>query len=463
MQDIVIDEDKYDFSIPENDYIRVNDGLTEDIIRAISERKNEPEWMLEHRLMCLKTYHNMSMASNWGPSLKGLDIDNIATYVTPKKNHAKSWDDVPEDVKDIFERLGIPEAERSFLAGVGAQLDSEMIYHNVQDSATNNGVVYMGIEEALHTEYEPIIKDHFMKLVPPNDHMFAALHGACWSGGSFIYVPRGVKVDKALQNYYRVNARGAGQFEHTIIILEDDSSLHFIEGCSAPHYNEANLHAGCVEVYVGKRSHLRFTVVENWSKNMYNLSTKRIRVDEDGSAEAITGAFGSHVAYVYPSAMLVGDRSHYEYTGISFAGANQDLDTGCKVVLAGKNTSANIEAKSISKDGGVGTFRSSVTVGKHADFAKVGVNCASLILDDDSVSDTIPAMDVRCDTASVGHEATIGRISDEALEYLESRGLSEAEARALIVGGFANPISKQLPLEYANEMNRLIALEMEGA
>ena len=459
------DQSKYDFSFPEdaNNYYRVHDGLTPDVIREISARKNEPEWMLEHRLKCLEAYHELKLPSGWGPSLEGLDMDNIATYVTPKAKRANTWDDVPEDVRDVFERLGIPEAEREFLAGVGAQLDSEMVYHAVQNQATELGVVYTGIEQALHEGYEDIIREHFNKLVPARDHKFAALNGAVWSGGSFIYVPRGVHITQPLQNYYRINAKGSGQFEHTIIIVDDDASLEFIEGCSAPHYNVANLHAGCVEVYVGKRAHLRFSVIENWSKNMYNLSTKRIRCDEDSTVEVITGAFGSHVAEVYPSCMLVGDRSSYDYTGISFAVADQDLDTGCKIVMTGKDTKATINAKSLSKDGGKGTFRSSVTVGKHAEGAVATVSCESLILDDKSISDTIPSMDVRCPSASVGHEATIGRISDETIAYLMSRGATEAEARTLVVNGFANPISKELPFEYAREMNNLIALEMEGS
>ena len=302
-----------------------------------------------------------------------------------------------------------------------------------------------------------------MKLVPPTDHKFAALHGAVWSGGSFVYVPAGVHVEFPLQSYFRLNAAGAGQFEHTLIVLEPGADLHFVEGCSAPKYNVANLHAGCVELYVGKGARLRYSTVENWSKNMYNLNTKRARVEEDGTIEWVSGSFGSHVSYLYPTSILKGDRSTCEYTGITFAGATQNLDTGTKCIMLGRDTRCSINAKSLSKGGGISTFRSAVVVGEKAERAKAAVSCASLMLDDVSRSDTIPAMDVRCRTANVGHEATIGRISDDTVSYLMSRGIPEGEARTMIVNGFANPISKELPLEYAVEMNNLIKLEMEGA
>ena len=346
---------------------------------------------------------------------------------------------------------------------MGAQYDSELVYHNMREEVAAQGVVYSGIEEALEGPYAELIHEKFMQLVPPTDHKFAALHGAVWSGGSFVYVPAGVKVDFPLQSYFRLNAAGAGQFEHTLIILEPGADLHFVEGCSAPKYNVANLHAGCVELYVGKGARLRYSTVENWSKNMYNLNTKRARVEEDGSIEWVSGSFGSHVSYLYPTSFLVGDRSSCEYTGITFAGATQNLDTGTRVVLQGKDTRCSINAKSLSKDGGISTFRSAVCITEGAEHAKASVSCASLMLDDHSRSDTIPAIDVRCRTASVGHEATIGRISDDTVTYLMSRGCTESEARTMVVNGFANPISKELPLEYAVEMNNLIKLEMEGA
>ncbi len=458
-----VDRSMYDFIKPEEGYERFEDGLTPEIVRAISEKKDEPDWMLELRLKGLKKYHEMSMPANWGPSIEGLDMDHISTYVSPKTEQASSWDDVPEDVKDTFEKLGIPEAERSYLAGVGAQYDSELVYHSMQDSAAKQGVVYSGIEEALHGPFEDMIREHFMKLVPITDHKFAALHAAVWSGGSFVYVPEGVQMEYPLQSYFRLNAKGAGQFEHTLIIVEPGANLHFIEGCSAPKYNVANLHAGCVELFVGKGARLRYSTIENWSKNMYNLNTKRSRIEEDGVMEWVSGSFGSHVSYLYPTTILAGDRSSCEFTGITFAGKTQNLDTGCKVILNGKDTKASVSTKSLSKDGGISTFRSSIVVNKHAENALATVSCQSLMIDDISRSDTIPAMDVRCQSASVGHEATIGSISDDTVFYLMSRGCSEDEARTMVVNGFANPISKELPLEYAAEMNNLIKLEMEGA
>jgi Fe-S cluster assembly protein SufB len=372
------------------------------------------------------------------------------------------WEDVPEDIKNTFEKLGIPQAERESLAGVGAQYDSELVYHNVKDEVAAQGVIYTDLESALHGEYADMIKEHFMKLVPPTDHKFAALHGAVWSGGSFVYVPKGVKVDIPLQSYFRLNAAGAGQFEHTLIIVDEGADLHFIEGCSAPKYNVANLHAGCVELFVGKGARLRYSTIENWSKNMYNLNTKRAVVEEDGIMEWVSGSFGSHTSYLYPMTILKGDNSKMEFTGITFAGKGQNLDTGAKVVHVGERTSSVISTKSISKDGGIGTYRSSVTIQKTAKKAKASVSCDSLMLDSISRADTVPAMDIRTSDADVGHEAKIGRISDEAVFYLMSRGISEEDAKAMIVSGFANPVSKELPLEYAVEMNNLIKLEMSG-
>ena len=458
-----IDRTLYDITDSEEGFERLDAGLTPEIVEEISRRKDEPQWMLDFRLKSLEIYHRMPNPT-WGPSIAGLDMDHIVTYVRPNTDQQASWDEVPDDIKNTFERLGIPEAERSYLAGVGAQYDSELVYHNMQDTAAKMGIVYSGIEEALHDErWEPLIREKFMTLIPPTDHKFAALHGAVWSGGSFVYVPAGVKLDFPLQSYFRLNARGAGQFEHTLIIVEDDADLHFIEGCSAPKYNVANLHAGAVELFVGKRAHLRYSTIENWSKNMYNLNTKRARVDDEGEIEWISGSFGSHVGYLYPMSVLNGRKSRSSFTGITFAGAGQNLDTGCKVVLNAPETSATVETKGISKGGGVQTFRSSVVVTEKAEGAAVSVSCQSLMLDDESRSDTIPAMDVRAKNVDIGHEATIGRIGDDKVFYLMSRGISEEEAKTMIVNGFANPVSKELPLEYAVEMNNLIKLEMEGA
>ena len=400
---------------------------------------------------------------DWGPSIEGLDIDNIATYVRPNTKMQNDWKNVPEDIKETFDRLGIPKAERKSLAGVGAQYDSELVYHNVKAEVAEQGVVYTDMESALTGEYAEMVRKHFMKLVTPRDHKFAALHGAVWSGGSFVYVPKGVQVSIPLQSYFRLNAKGAGQFEHTLIIVDEGASLHFIEGCSAPKYNVANLHAGCVELYIKKNAKLRYSTIENWSKNMYNLNTKRALVEENGVIEWVSGSFGSHVGCLYPMSVLKGDNSKTEFTGVTFAGSGQNLDTGAKVVHIGRNTSSYMNTRSISKSGGISTFRSSVVVEKSAEGAKSSVSCQSLMLDSESRSDTVPAMDIRTKKAAVGHEAKIGSISNDAVFYLMSRGMSEEDARALIVSGFADNVSKELPLEYAVEMNNLIRLEMKGS
>ena len=457
-----IDRSLYDFTYGEEGFERLDAGITPDIVREISAKKDEPQWMLDLRLKSLEIF-NRFPDPTWGPSIEGLDMSNIVTYVKPNTDQKHDWESVPDDIKNTFERLGIPEAERSYLAGVGAQYDSELVYHNVKDEVAAQGVVYTDMESALTGEYADMVRKYFMKLVTPHDHKFAALHGAVWSGGSFVYVPKGVQVSIPLQSYFRLNAKGAGQFEHTLIIVDEGASLHFIEGCSAPKYNVANLHAGCVELYVKKGAKLRYSTIENWSKNMYNLNTKRALVEEGGTIEWISGSFGSHVGCLYPMSVLKGDNSRMEFTGVTFAGHGQNLDTGAKVIHIGKNTSSYMNTRSISKSGGISTFRSSVVVQKGASGAKSAVSCQSLMLDSESRSDTIPAMDIRTRDAAVGHEAKIGSISNEAVFYLMSRGMSEEDARALIVSGFADNVSKELPLEYAVEMNNLIRLEMKGS
>ena len=457
-----IDRSVYDIKDKETDAFRLEQGLTAQIVSQISDEKNDPVWMREFRQRSLAIYQKMPLP-DWGPSLQGLDIDRIATYVRPNTKMQNDWKNVPQDIKNTFERLGIPKAERKSLAGVGAQYDSELVYHNVREEVAAQGVVYTDLESAMHGEYAEMIRRHFMKLVPPQDHKFAALHGAVWSGGSFVYVPKGAHLSIPLQSYFRLNAKGAGQFEHTLIIVDEGASLHFIEGCSAPKYNVANLHAGCVELYVGKGAHLRYSTIENWSKNMYNLNTKRALVEEDGVIEWVSGSFGSHIGCLYPMSILRGDRSRMEFTGVTFAGSGQNLDTGAKVAHIGKDTASVMNTRSISKDGGISTFRSCVTVAKEAHGAKSTVSCQSLMVDDRSRSDTVPAMNIRCRDAAVGHEAKIGAISRDAVFYLMSRGMSEEDARALIVSGFADNVSKELPLEYAVEMNNLIRLEMKGA
>ncbi len=457
-----IDRSVYDIKDEEKDSYKINEGLTPEIVQKISQEKNDPQWMQLFRLQALQIYNEMQIP-DWGPSIDGLDMNHIVTYVRPNTKMSAKWSDVPQDIKNTFERLGIPQAERKSLAGVGAQYDSELVYHNVRSEVAEQGVVYTDMESALKGPYAEMVRKHFMKLVTPHDHKFAALHGAVWSGGSFVYVPPGVSVTIPLQSYFRLNAPGAGQFEHTLIIVDEGAYLHFIEGCSAPKYNIANLHAGCVELFVGKNAKLRYSTIENWSKNMYNLNTKRALVEEGGTIEWVSGSFGSHVSYLYPMSILKGKGAKMEFTGITFAGKGQNLDTGAKVVHCAPETSSYMNTRSISKDGGISTFRSSVVVNKEAENSKSSVSCQSLMLDDVSRSDTVPAMDIRTKNADVGHEAKIGRISDEAVFYLMSRGISEEDARAMIVSGFADDVSKELPLEYAVEMNNLIRLEMKGS
>ncbi len=458
-----INQSMYDFRYEEREgeFYRNEEGLSEDIVRKLSEDKKDPQWMKEFRLESLKLYNQLHIPE-WGPDITDLHMEEIATYVRPNTKMQTKWEDVPTDIKDTFEKLGIPEAERTALAGVGAQYDSELVYHNLQDEVAKQGVIYTDFESSLTGPYADMVKEHFMKLVTPKDHKFAALHGAVWSGGSFVYVPKGVKVAIPLQSYFRLNAKGAGQFEHTLIIVDEGADLHFIEGCSAPKYNVANLHAGCVELYVKKGAHLRYSTIENWSKNMYNLNTKRALVEEGGSVEWVSGSFGSHVSYLYPESDLVGKGARAEFTGVTFAGNGQNLDTGAKMVHLAPNTSSLITTKSISKGGGISTYRSAIYVAKEAVGSKASVSCESLMLDSESRSDTVPAMDIHTDDCDIGHEAKIGRISNDAVFYLMSRGISEEEARTMIVSGFANPVSKELPLEYAVEMNNLIRLEMKG-
>ena len=459
-----IDRSLYDFRYEEKDeeFYKIRAGLDDSIVEKLSADKEDPEWMKEFRLKSLHLFNSIN-EPEWGPDIRDLDIQKIVTYVKAKTDMATSWEDVPDDIKNTFEKLGIPEAERKSLAGVGAQYDSEVVYHNVQEDVAAQGVIYTDFESALKSpEWGPMVKEYFMHLVPPTDHKFAALHGAVWSGGSFVYVPKNVKVKIPLQSYFRLNAAGAGQFEHTLIIVDEGADLHFIEGCSAPKYNVANLHAGCVELYVKKNARLRYSTIENWSKNMYNLNTKRAIVEENGRMEWVSGSFGSHISYLYPMTILKGDNATCEFTGITFASAGQNLDTGAEMVHIGKNTSTVINTKSISKSGGACTYRSAIVVNESAKHAKASVDCSSLMLDNESRSDTVPAMNIMTDDCDVGHEAKIGRISNKAIFYLMSRGISEEDARAMIVSGFANPVSKELPLEYAVEMNNLIQLEMKG-
>ena len=450
----------YDVRDADKSVYKSDAGLTEEIIRDISARKKDPPWMLDFRLKSLEIYQKIPLPT-WGADISALNMDEIVTYVKPNAKQVDDWSQVPDEIKKTFDRLGIPDAEKRSLAGVGAQYDSEVVYHSIQKRLTDLGVVYTDMETAI-VEHEDLVREYFMTLVPPKDHKFAALHGAVWSGGSFVYVPAGIDVKIPLQSYFRLNAAGAGQFEHTLIIVEKNSNLHFIEGCSAPKYNVTNLHAGCVELFVKENSRLRYSTIENWSRNMMNLNTKRALVEKNALIEWVSGNFGSNVSMLYPCSILHGEGARCEFTGVTFAGKGQNLDTGAIVIHSAPKTSANINTRTISKSGGAATYRSAVKVTKNAPFAKCSVNCESLMLDDLSRSDTLPVMDVQGDEADIGHEAKIGRISEEAVFYLMTRGISEEEARAMIVRGFVEPIAKELPLEYAVEMNNLINLELEG-
>ena len=456
-----IERGVYDIKDEEHYRYKVEKGLTPEIIKKISERKNEPEWMREFRLKALEVYNSKPM-TDWGPDLSDLDMNDIVHYLEPDSAPMnENWDDVPSYIRDTFDRLGIPEAEEQSLAGVGAQYDSEVVYHSVHKELEEQGVIYTDIETAI-VKYGDMLKEYFMTLITVDDHKFAALHGAVWSGGSFIYVPKGVKVKMPLQSYFRLNAPEAGQFEHTLIVVDEGADLHFIEGCSAPKYQKNALHAGAVELFVRKGARLRYSTIENWSRNMYNLNTKRALVEEDGVIEWVSGSFGSRVSMLYPMSILKGDRSRCEFTGVTFAAAGQYLDTGCKIIHQGKNTSSTVHSKSISKNGGTAFYRGLLKVLPEATGTRSTVECESLMLDNESASDTIPIIDINNDSVDIGHEAKIGRISDEAIFYLMSRGISEDEAKAMIVRGFVEPISKELPLEYAVELNKLIELELEG-
>lgn len=435
-------------------------GLNEEVIRNISKEKNEPDWVLDIRLKALDLFYKLP-DPNWGPDISYLDINKLATYVKVSSKEERSWDDVPENIKDIFDKLGIPESEKTSLAGVGAQFDSEVIYHNVEEKLKSMGVIYQNFDNAIK-DHPDLVKKYFTKAVPLIDHKYIALHYALFSGGSFVYIPKNTKLDMPLQSYFRLNEKGAGQFEHTLIIVEENSDMEFIEGCSAPGYNDINLHAGCVELFVNENAHLKFSTIENWSKNMLNLNTKKCFVEKNGKIDWIMGSFGSKVSMLYPLTVLNGENAKCEYTLLSFAGKGQELDTGLKVIHNAKNTSTVVNSKSISKDGGICTFRSNAKVNKRAFNSKLALSCESLMLDSKSRSDTIPANEILNDSTLFSHEATVGKISEETIYYLMSRGLTEEEAKALIVQGFAEPIAKSFPVEYAVEMNRLINLELEG-
>lgn len=444
------------------EYSKISEkGLTESIVRMISEEKNEPEWMLQKRLEAMKLFYEIE-DSVWGPDLSEVVIDDITLYVKPKSGEENNWDNLPDNIKQTFYDLGLPDAEIKALAGISAQYDSEVVYHSVKNYLKEMGVIYINMDEAVH-KYQPLLKKWFGTAVEPDMHKYTALHYAVWSGGSFVYVPKGQYVDIPIQSYFRLNAPGAGQFEHTFIYVEEGAYVHYIEGCSAPKYNVVNVHAGAVELFVREGAHLRYSTIENWSKNMYNLNTKRGIVWKDAHLEWVSGSFGSRVSMLYPSSVLIGENAKSDFTGISFANDGQILDNGAKAIHAAPNTYSTINARSISKGGGECIYRGLVHFKENSKGSKANVNCESLMIDSESVSDTIPVMIIENDDVDLGHEAKIGRIDDTKIFYLMSRGISEEDAKAMLVRGFAEPIAKELPMEYAVEMNNLINLELIGS
>ncbi len=459
------DYSKYGFRDEENYTFKSGKGLTESVIRELSAMKGAPEWMLKRRLKAYQIFLEkpMPLKGTWAnEELADLDFDNIHYYVRPGEKTQKSWDDVPENIKNTFEKLGIPEAERKFLAGVGAQYESEVVYHSLREEWEKLGVIFLDTDTALKEQPE-LFKKYFGTVIPAADNKFAALNTAVWSGGSFIYVPKGVKVDIPLQAYFRINAENMGQFERTLIVIDEGAEAHYIEGCTAPNYSTNSLHSAVVEIIVKKGGKFRYTTIQNWANNIYNLVTKRAVAYEDSQMEWVDGNIGSRLTMKYPSIYLMGQGARGEILSVAYAGEGQHQDAGGKVVHVAPNTTSRITNKSVSKSGGKTTYRGLAKIAKGAHGCKINVNCDALILDDHSSSDTIPYIEVEEDDATLAHEATVGRIGEEQLFYLRSRGIPEADALSMIVLGFMEPFTRELPMEYAVELNRLIQLEMEGS
>lgn len=452
----------YDDANEERYQFKATPGISEEVVREISKQKNEPAWMLEKRLQAYELFTKEPLP-RFGPSLKDLNLDEIVYFVRPEAQETTTWDEVPEDIKKTFDKLGIPEAEKKHLAGVGAQYDSDVVYHNLQESLKEKGVIFENMDVALQ-KYPDMVKKYFMtQCIPINDHKFIMLHAAVWSGGTFIYVPKGVKVELPLQAYFRMNAQAGGQFEHTLIIADEGSEISYIEGCSAPRYTKNSLHAGGVEIFAHKGSIVRYYSIENWSKNTYNLNTKRALVDEDARVEWVSGNMGSGVTMLYPSSILRGRGASTDNLGVAVAGPGQIQDTGGKAIHAAPNTSSTIRSRSISFGGGVCSYRGLVKILQKAEKSQTSVTCDALLLDETSVADTYPALEIKTNDVTAAHEAKTGKIDEESLFYLMSRGLSEDEAIRLVIAGFVEPIIKALPLEYALELNKLIEMEMEGS
>ncbi|HEM46947.1 MAG TPA: Fe-S cluster assembly protein SufB, partial [Alphaproteobacteria bacterium] len=459
--DLGLEQYKYGFVTADRPVFKARPGLDEDIVRQISAHKGEPEWMLKFRLKALKIYESKPMPT-WGGDLSTLNLDEIYFYLRPQDRMERSWDDVPDDIKNTFERLGIPEAERNILAGVGAQFESEMVYHSLKEEWTEQGIIFESIEDGLKL-YPEIFKEYFATVVPPADNKFAALNSAVWSGGSFVYIPKGVNVDIPLQAYFRVNAEQMGQFERTLIICEEGSQAHYIEGCTAPMYSTESFHSGVIEIVVKPNARFRYTTIQNWSSNMYNLVTQRAMVHENANMEWLDGNLGSKLTMKYPSCFLVGEGAHGEILSIAYAGDGQHQDTGGKVIHAAPRTTSMIVSKSISKGTGRSSYRGLCKVYEGAVNSKSNVECDALLMNETSRTDTYPYIEIDENQSSIGHEASVSKVGEEQMFYLMSRGLSEAEAMTMVVRGFIEPIAKELPLEYAIELNRLIELEMEGS
>ncbi|MDP2479572.1 MAG: Fe-S cluster assembly protein SufB [Candidatus Palauibacterales bacterium] len=456
-----LDEYKYHFVTRDKPVFKSRKGLSEEVVRQISAHKEEPEWMLDFRLRALKIFESKPMPT-WGGDLSTLDLDQIYFYIRPQDRMQRSWDEVPDEIKDTFERLGIPEAERSVLAGVGAQYESEMVYHSLREEWENQGVVFESIEDGLKM-YPDLFREHFATVIPPADNKFAALNSAVWSGGSFVYIPKGAKIDIPLQAYFRVNAERMGQFERTIIIADEGSEAHYIEGCTAPQYSTESFHSGVIEIIVKRNARFRYTTIQNWSNNMYNLVTQRAMVHESATMEWLDGNLGSKLTMKYPSCFLVGEGAHGEVLSIAYATDGQHQDTGGKVVHVAPHTTSRITSKSISKGTGRSSYRGLCKVYEGAVGSRSNVECDALLLDETSRTDTYPYIEIDENEATIGHEATVSKVGEEQLFYLMSRGLAEEEAMAMVVRGFIEPIAKKLPLEFAIELNRLIELEMEGS
>jgi Fe-S cluster assembly protein SufB len=452
---------KYGFKDPEVHVFKSKKGLDEEIVRQISEMKNEPDWMLKFRLKALAHFEKRPTPT-WGPDLSTLDLDDIYYYVKPTDEEGKSWDDIPDSIKNTFDRLGIPEAEQKFLAGVGAQYESEMVYHSIHEHLEEQGVIFKSIENGLQ-EHPELFREYFGTVIPFTDNKYAALNSAVWSGGSFVYIPPGLKVDLPLQAYFRLNVANIGQFERTLIIADEGSQVHYVEGCTAPQYTTDSFHSGVIEIIVKKNARVRYSTIQNWSNNVYNLVTQRARVEENGTMEWVDANLGSKVTMKYPSCMLMGKGAHGEILSIAFSGKGQHHDTGGKVIHLAPDTSSKIVSKSISKDGGRASYRGLMRVNKGNTNVKSNVVCDALLLDDKSRSDTYPYIEVDEQDVTIGHEASVSKVEEEQLFYLMSRGLSEEEATSMVVSGFIEPLVKELPMEYAIEMNRLIQLQMEGS